>query len=724
MLIKSKIIFVIFCILVFISLSGVSAADANQTTLQNNQTVDEIGNFADLNDEISKIPTDGNLTLKKDYTYNFNDSKYKDGIEITKDNIVIDGGGHTIDGAGQARIFNIASNNVTLRNIIFINAYSNENGGAIAAKTGMIKDVFFVNNSAKLGGAIYFDEAGKVINCQFNNNTLTDKYGDGGAIYFNNEGTISNSVFADNNAGYSAGAIYFANNGSVCNSIFTNNAAGNYGGAIYFNQSGTVTNCNFTNNSVNYDGGAINFWRDGKIENSTFKCNTAQNGGSLYVQGNSVVNNCNFADNTARAGGAIQLWENGVISHSLFQNNVANFSGGAIYSNAADVKLNDCNFTDNCAKEHAGGAMYVFATADINDCIFNNNSASSSGGAIYLNENATIEKSTFKFNKANDGGAIYLSKNMVLDNCSFKDNVATSGTNEVYSKENATILYVVHLMILNASDVTYGDAVKISAEVSYNGIAVNSGNVSVVINNKIYSAEVVNGKATIEISNIDAGSYACSVVFDGGKNYTKSAENVNFKVSRQNLIVSASNKAYIINYGGKYSLIVKNNKNNPVSGVYVAFILNGKRIGSAITNSKGAVTFAITSKVLKTAKAGKRNLVIKTSNSNYNSFSKTVKITINKEKTKITAKTKKFKRLSKTKKYAIILKNSKGKAVKKVIVSLKVKGKIYSAKTNAKGKAVFKIKKLHKKGKFTATIKFKGNNYYKAVSKKVKISVK
>ena len=77
----------------------------------------------------------------------------------------------------------------------------------------------------------------------------------------------------------------------------------------------------------------------------------------------------------------------------------------------------------------------------------------------------------------------------------------------------------------------------------------------------------------------------------------------------------------------------------------------------------------------------------------------------------------------KTKKYAITLKSGK-KPVKNVKVTLKVKGKTYNAKTNAKGKAVFKIKKLSKKGKFKATIKFKGNAYYKAVSKKVKITIK
>ena len=91
--------------------------------------------------------------------------------------------------------------------------------------------------------------------------------------------------------------------------------------------------------------------------------------------------------------------------------------------------------------------------------------------------------------------------------------------------------------------------------------------------------------------------------------------------------------------------------------------------------------------------------------------------------TKITAKKKTFKAKTKVKKYAITLKSGK-KAVKKVKVTIKIGKKTYTAKTNAKGKATFKIKKLTKKGKYNAVIKFKGNSAYKASSKKVKITIK
>jgi hypothetical protein len=62
--------------------------------------------------------------------------------------------------------------------------------------------------------------------------------------------------------------------------------------------------------------------------------------------------------------------------------------------------------------------------------------------------------------------------------------------------------------------------------------------------------------------------------------------------------------------------------------------------------------------------------------------------------------------------------------MKKVKVTLNVNKKTITAKTNSKGKAIFKIKKLTKKGKYSATVTFKENKYYNKVTKKVKITVK
>ena len=57
-------------------------------------------------------------------------------------------------------------------------------------------------------------------------------------------------------------------------------------------------------------------------------------------------------------------------------------------------------------------------------------------------------------------------------------------------------------------------------------------------------------------------------------------------------------------------------------------------------------------------------------------------------------------------------------------VRITVKGKTYTAKTNSKGKAIFKIKNLKKKGTYKATVTYKGDKNYNKVIKTVKITVK
>ena len=50
--------------------------------------------------------------------------------------------------------------------------------------------------------------------------------------------------------------------------------------------------------------------------------------------------------------------------------------------------------------------------------------------------------------------------------------------------------------------------------------------------------------------------------------------------------------------------------------------------------------------------------------------------------------------------------------------------KTYKVKTNNRGNATFKIKKLTKKATYKTTVTFKGNKYYNKVVKKVKIKIK
>lgn len=380
-------------------------------------------------------------------------------------------------------------------------------------------------------------------------------------------------------------------------------------------------------------------------------------------------------------------------------------------------------FNGNSAE--CGGAIAI-KEGSIENVSFKNNHAKY-GGAIYFAEKGAVTNSNFTNNNAEDGGAILTHGNLTITNSKFADNTATLATNMVSVKGNATLTLInvnpAQLRSINISNTVYGEVVKISSNfVDENNMPLNNGTLSVILNGKPYLANVTNGTATIKIPNLTVGKYDGDVKYLGNERVFISS--VSFMVSKQKAVISAKNRVFFINYGGKYSIILKDSNGKVVVGEKVTFKLKGKVIGSATTNSKGVATISLTAKALKSAKAGKKNMVITLTSVNYNAAAKTVKITISKEETKIVAKNKKFKKSQKTKKYTTILKNSKGKAVKKVKVTLKVKGKTYIAKTNAKGIATFKIKKLTKKGKYKATIYFRGNAYYLQCIKKVKVTIK
>lgn len=139
-----------------------------------------------------------------------------------------------------------------------------------------------------------------------------------------------------------------------------------------------------------------------------------------------------------------------------------------------------------------------------------------------------------------------------------------------------------------------------------------------------------------------------------------------------------------------------------------------------ITDSKGQVKLSTDNLAPKTYSA----TITAAAFDNYIETTKTAKIVVKKATPKMVAKAKSFKKSVKTRKYTITLKTNRNKILKNVKVTIKINKKTYTAKTNGKGKATFKITKLTKKGKYTAAITYKGNAYYNKLVKKVKIRVK
>jgi len=214
-----------------------------------------------------------------------------------------------------------------------------------------------------------------------------------------------------------------------------------------------------------------------------------------------------------------------------------------------------------------------------------------------------------------------------------------------------------------------------------------------------------------------AGQALITVSFAGNEIYAAENKTITVTVSKTPTEIASSAVTTVYNNPKNLIVTLKDADGKPISGVNIKIDLNGAK--TYTTDNNGQVKVSTKGLAAKTYTAK----ITFNGNTNYDKSSKNVKVTVKKATPKMTAKKKTFKTSVKTKKYTVTLKDNTGKAIKKAKVTLKVKGKTYKATTNSKGKAVFKIKNLKKKGKYTAVIKFKGNKYYNKATKKAKIKV-
>lgn len=246
------------------------------------------------------------------------------------------------------------------------------------------------------------------------------------------------------------------------------------------------------------------------------------------------------------------------------------------------------------------------------------------------------------------------------------------------------------------------------------------GKVSAVIGNNTYWGDILNNTAVVNIADLDAGKYDVAVIYWGDERFDSNSNNTLITVKKKmspddlkidvNVLQGSTSPKFTIKLPsdatGNLTVIVDGNTRYTES-----------LVGGSATVSVGELSF------------GKHNIqVVYSGDGKYSGISKNASVDIKspakvKLKTKFIAKKKTFKAKTKTKKYSVTLKAGKN-PVKRVKVTLKIKGKIYKAKTNAKGKATFKIKKLSRKGKYRAIIKFAGNKDFKKTTKKVRITVK
>ena len=315
-------VIIVFLFLIFLSISAVSAQDnaTSEIDLSENTTILEVedndrlnvemnksdlkgstSTFTDLQNIINGASSGSTITLNKDYTYVFGDNA----IIINKP-LTIDGKNHVLNGRLATRIFWIGGDQVTLKNIRFINANNTQTdwGGAIDwfGDNANLENCYFENNHArKLGGAIYLHGTqGNIKNCTFNNNHAKWY---GGAVYWNGDnGKVVDCSFVNNHAEYGGAVDWAGDNGKLSSCSFVNNHADGCGGAVvWYGANGKVVDCSFVNNHAKFKGNVIYWFKSGDIFACTFSVfrpkntNTVTVNNLIYYEKNNY--NVNYYEN-------------------------------------------------------------------------------------------------------------------------------------------------------------------------------------------------------------------------------------------------------------------------------------------------------------------------------------------------------------------------------------------------------------------------------------------
>ena len=505
-----------------------------------------------------------------------------------------------------------------------------------------------------------------------------------------------------------------------CTVVFQNidfvngRSPGSYGDAgalwVYDGAKATAENCTFTNNHGTYRGGA--------------------------THGDCTAINCTFTNNgvngnkNEKDGGSMNR---GTAIDCTFVNNHAGGCGGAIFNGTAV----NCTFIYNSAQSGAD----VYNTECDENCLFLDSAYLTASDLITTYNSG--EKLLFNFSAMVDDEEI--SFNNVNVEIKISQNGEEIGTYRAYSGEERGWIVTLEPGTYNAT-LSVGPAEpanvtitvnKIDAEISTSAedISLFVGDESAVeyaLNPSDADGDIIFTSSNPEVVSVDSTG-AIKALSEGtvtitislsSDHYNAPDATVNVEISRKTPELTATSVTTTYNVNKDLVITLKDEKGEALSGEEVTVDLNGTK--TYTTDENGQVKIATGSLVPNTY-----NVKISfAGNDYYLGSDATAKVTVKKATPKITASAKTFTFEDKTKKYTVTLKDNKGNALKNTKVTLKVNGKTYTATTNSKGVATFKLsditkgKKLTKKATYNAVISFAGDKYYNKVTKNVKLSVK
>ena len=708
---------------------------------------------------------------------NFVNGKAEDGGAIYwgGDNGVVSGssfiGNRAINLYGGA-IFWVGSDGTVSGSIFTDNAVESGYGGAIywRGPRGAVSGSSFAgNNASNYGGAIYWSgDNGAVSGSSFIGNNAINK---GGAIYWvAANGNISDSIFINNAANESA-TVYGANSVRVDYCWFGNTAE-NYNASL----AGVDTdNWLFLNATINPN--PILITKTADIIFKLYSYNSTSKDTTDYTSLADV--NLTLSPNGKLDKNVTGLYD--IVTYtptSLETDSITATIENVVYTITFTVNKENSTLTinDNVTFDYnsAGSTIVSFTNArgvvanvvDHHEAIVkvegNTITVSNLAAGNYtLNVTTIVNENYNPVTKTASITVNKLSTAIVLANETLDLKVNAMGTisvnltpagagNLAYVSSDESVIRIINGVYFAQGKGTAIITVSFAGNENYTAaenrtitVTVTLSDASVSVKNATLNLKVgdrfdLNATSVPDYLNIEyvssnpsvvsvtdygivtavgEGTAVITVTVGNNETYALNSTNVTVTVTRIASQITSSAITTVYNVNKYLTVTLKDDKGNPISGASITVVLNGAK--TYTTDKNGQIKINVAKLVPKTYTAK----ITFNGDDIYGKSAKNVKVVVKKAKAKITAKKKTFKKSKKVKKYAITLKSGK-KPIKKVKVTIKIGKKTFKAKTNAKGKATFKIKKSTKKGKYKAVVKFKGNKYYNKATKKVKITIK
>ncbi len=494
---------------------------------------------------------------------------------------------------------------------------------------GVVHNCNFADNYAETIRWRHSDN-GTVYDCNFVNSSNSNIF-----WYASANGTVYNCNFTNNVAGSDGAAIRWieSDNGTVFHSYFVNNTVAYDvldGGAICWDRSdnGVISDCYFENNSVKYNfyetydgyyiqhgsGGAI-FWNralNGIIKNSIFKNNYAywDYGFHIYNRTPLTLENNKFtiepvlkvsdymAPYKSNNGLSINVTLNNyqlngtLVVLKIYKNNVY-YRTINCYSGSNNVLDLDVGiYTATCIVVDQNHYKEVVKVDNVNPVnitltIVKSNSTTYLTANQYddyvmltavVNPIAT-EKVTFTFNGTgynetiNTRGVANL-RLFGLTNGNYTVKATYNGNNNIYPSTSTNITFIFNKTFIEPEvNIPPLDSPSDDGSINVTLPIDATGTVTLTINDKDYSFDVVNGIAKVFIPDLDNGDYPYTITYSGDSKYSS-------VVSTGNLIIEKICKSIVaydmnINYGNEYDFIATfyYADGSPLSNKFVSFFV-------------------------------------------------------------------------------------------------------------------------------------------------------